>query len=193
MGEIILTMQVSLDGVVSDEHQWMTLSEEILEDYLEYYQNIDTIIVGRNTYSSLAEYWQQAENSPDALEQAIAKKMNDIPKLVISHSDVELTWRNSELLRVKDEHSLAEELQTRKKAAKRISVESGVKTWQSFIEYGLYDKLWLLVHPVVASQGEHLFALAGQMQSLQLTQTKIYTNGVVGLEYKAANPTRQAL
>lgn len=191
MGEIILTMQVSLDGIVSDEHLWMTLSREILEDYLDYYQTIDTIIVGRNSYGSLAEYWQQAENSSDALEQAIANKMNDIPKLVVSHSDVELTWRNSELLLVKDEHSLAEELQARKNAVQRISVESGVKTWQTFIEHGFYDKLWLLVHPVVASQGEQLFALAGQRQSLQLTQTKTYSNGVVGLQYQAANQSGQ--
>lgn len=191
MGEIMLTMQVSLDGIVSDEHLWMTLSREILEDYLDYYQTIDTIIVGRNSYGSLAEYWQQAENSSDALEQAIAKKMNDIPKLVVSHSDVELTWRNSELLLVKDEHSLAEELQARKNAVQRISVESGVKTWQTFIEHGFYDKLWLLVHPVVASQGEQLFALAGQRQSLQLTQTKTYSNGVVGLQYQAANQSGQ--
>ncbi|MCM2998389.1 dihydrofolate reductase family protein [Paenibacillus cellulositrophicus] len=191
MGEIILTMQVSLDGIVSDEHLWMTLSREILEDYLDYYQTIDTIIVGRNSYGSLAEYWQQAENSSDALEQAIAKKMNDIPKLVVSHSDVELTWRNSELLLVKDEHSLAEELQARKNAVQRISVESGVKTWQTFIEHGFYDKLWLLVHPVVASQGEQLFALAGQRQSLQLTQTNTYSNGVVGLQYQAANQSGQ--
>lgn len=191
MGEIILTMQVSLDGIVSDEHLWMTLSREILEDYLDYYQTIDTIIVGRNSYGSLAEYWQQAENSSDALEQAIAKKMNDIPKLVVSHSDVELTWRNSELLLVKDEHSLAEELQARKNAVQRISVESGVKTWQTFIEHGFYDKLWLLVHPVVASQGEQLFALAGQRQSLQLTQTNTYSNGFVGLQYQAANQSGQ--
>ncbi|WP_152404518.1 dihydrofolate reductase family protein [Paenibacillus cellulositrophicus] len=191
MGEIILTMQVSLVGIVSDEHLWMTLSEEILKDYLYYYQTIDTIIVGKNSYASLAEYWQQAENSSDALEQAIAKKMNDIPKLVVSHSDVELTWRNSGLMLVKDEHSLAEELQARKKAVQRISVESGVKTWQTFIEHGLYDKLWLLVHPVVASQGEQLFALAGQRQSLQLTQTKTYSNGVVGLQYQAANQSGQ--
>lgn len=191
MGEIILTMQVSLDGIVSDEHLWMTLSREILEDYLDYYQTIDTIIVGKNSYASLAEYWQQAENSSDVLEQAIAKKMNDIPKLVVSHSDVELTWRNSELLLVKDEHSLAEELQARKNAVQRISVESGVKTWQTFIEHGFYDKLWLLVHPVVASQGEQLFALAGQRQSLQLTQTKTYSNGVVGLQYQAANQSGQ--
>jgi len=184
MGEIILTMQMSLDGIVSDEHKWMTLSEEIFEDYLEYYKTVDTIIVGRNTYASLADHWQQAENSSNSLERAIAQKMNDIPKVVISHSDVALSWRNSELWLVHDKHSLAEKLEARKKEAGRISVESGVRTWQSFIEHGLYDELWLLVHPVIAAAGEHLFAWTVQQRSLQFINAKTYSNGVVGLHYK---------
>lgn len=184
MGEIVLTMQMSLDGVVSEEHKWMTLSEEIFEDYLEYYKTVDTIIVGRNTYASLADHWQQAENSSNSLERAIAQKMNEIPKVVISHSDVALSWRNSELWLVHDNPSLAEKLEVRKKEARRISVESGVRTWQSFIEHDLYDKLWLLVHPVIAAAGERLFALAGQQRSLRLTGAKTYSNGVVGLHYK---------
>ncbi|GIO29554.1 MULTISPECIES: dihydrofolate reductase family protein [Paenibacillus] len=185
MGEIVLTMQVSLDGIVSDEHKWMTLSEEIFEDYLEYYKTVDTIIVGRNTYASLADYWQQAENSSkNSLERAIAQKMNDIPKVVISRSDVELNWRNSELWLVHDNQAFAEKLEVRKKEAGRISVESGVRTWKSFIEHDLYDDLWLLVHPVIAAAGERLFALAGQQQPLQLADAKTYSNGVVGLHYK---------
>lgn len=184
MGEIILTMQMSLDGIVSDEHKWMTLSEEIFEDYLEYYKTVDTIIVGRNTYASLADHWQQAENSSNSLERAIAQKMNDIPKVVISHSDVALSWRNSELWLVHDKHSLAEKLEARKKEAGRISVESGVRTWQSFIEHGLYDELWLLVHPVIAAAGEHLFSWTVQQRSLQFINAKTYSNGVVGLHYK---------
>ncbi|MFF3923623.1 hypothetical protein [Paenibacillus lactis] len=76
MGDVILTMQLSLDGVVSDENQWMTLSEEIFEDYLDYYNTVDTIIVGRNSYASLAQHWQQAEHSSNALERAIAMRLN---------------------------------------------------------------------------------------------------------------------
>lgn len=34
MGKIILTMQTTMDGIVSNEDQWMTLNEEIFEDYL---------------------------------------------------------------------------------------------------------------------------------------------------------------
>ncbi|MDU5947736.1 MAG: hypothetical protein E6Z15_11790 [Paenibacillus macerans] len=107
----MLTMQLSLDSVVSDEHLWMMLSEEILEDYLEYYNTVDTIMVGKNSYASLAEYWQQAENSSNDLERAIARRKNEIPKVVISHSDVDLVWRNSEQILVTDEETLARELE----------------------------------------------------------------------------------
>lgn len=74
MGEIILTMQVSLDGIVSDEHLWMTLSREILEDYLDYYQTIDTIIVGRNSYGSLAEYWSRRRTHPMHWSRPLPKR-----------------------------------------------------------------------------------------------------------------------
>ncbi|WP_248925008.1 dihydrofolate reductase family protein [Paenibacillus hamazuiensis] len=184
MGNIVLTMQLSLDGVVSDEYRWMSLCEEIFEDYLEYYNTVDTIIVGRNSYASLAGHWQQAENSSNSLERAIARRMNEIPKVVISHSEVELIWRNSQQIAVRDDQSLARELEDLKKRRNRISVESGVKTWQSFIQNDLYDELWLLVHPVIASQGDRLFALAGKQQPLRLTRSKTYENGVIGLHYQ---------
>lgn len=96
-------MQLSVVSVVSEEYRWMMLNEEIFEDYLEYYNTVDTIIIGRNSYSSLAQHWQQAENSTNELERAIAKRMNDIPKMVISHSEVDLVWRNSQQIVVKDD------------------------------------------------------------------------------------------
>lgn len=97
MGRILMTMQMSLDGIVSNEDKWMTLSEEIFEDYYEYYNTVETIIVGSNSYSSLAQHWQNAEEfSKNPLEQAIAKRINDIPKVVISRSEVNLVWRNSQ-------------------------------------------------------------------------------------------------
>ena len=186
MGSVILTMQLSLDGVVSDEYSWMMLSEEIFEDYLEYYNTVDTIIVGRHSYASLARHWQQAENSSNSLERAIARRMNEISKVVLSHSETDLIWRNSQQFVIKDDRSLARELDVLKSRVRRISVESGVKTWQSFIQHDLYDELWLLVHPVIVSRGERLFALADKQQSLRLTHSKTYKNGVMGLQYQKA-------
>ncbi|UUZ83867.1 dihydrofolate reductase family protein [Paenibacillus sp. P26] len=184
MGNVILTMQISLDGIVSDEHLWMTLSEEILSDYLEYYNTVDTIVVGSHSYASLAQYWQQAEDSSDALERAIARRINEIPKVVISRSAVDLVWRNSQQMVVKDRHSLAQELEQLIKRTNTISVESGARTWRLFIQGELFDELWPLVHPVIASRGERLFALAEQRLPLHLKNTKTYANGVAGLYYQ---------
>ncbi|WP_285890117.1 dihydrofolate reductase family protein [Paenibacillus macerans] len=89
----------------------------------------------------MAEYWQQAENSSNELERAIARRMNEIPKVVISHSEVDLVWRNSEQIVVKDDGELARELEALKNRVNQISVESGAKTWQSFIQNELYDEL----------------------------------------------------
>ncbi|CAH0120934.1 MULTISPECIES: dihydrofolate reductase family protein [unclassified Paenibacillus] len=185
MGKIVLTMQMSIDGVVSNEDRWMTLSEEIFEDYLEYYQSLEAIIIGGHSYSSMAHYWQNAEQSSHSpLERAIAERMNALPKVVISRSQLDLVWRNSEQILAIDDESVAREIGKLKQRAGKISVESGVGTWQRLIRQDLFDELWLLVHPVVASDGEKLFALADKPFSMNLSGSKIYKNGVVGLHYQ---------
>jgi dihydrofolate reductase len=187
MRKIILYMQISLDGVVSDVDQWMTLSDEIVEDALESYNTVDTIVVGSNTYPSMAEYWQNAEKSSNsALERSVAKRINEMKKVVLSRSKINnLVWNNSQQLIIKDIKSFVREIEDLKKMdGKNISVESGVKTWQLFLQNSLFDELWLLVHPVIAAHGEKLFMDVGTEFSMQLSNSKIYKNGVVGLHYQ---------
>jgi dihydrofolate reductase len=187
MGEIIITMQMSLDGVVSQEDRWMSLSGEILEDYLEYYKTVDAVVIGGNTYDGPAQYWTNAEVSSDSsLERALAKSLNDLPKFVLTRMEIDLVWRNSQAVLVPDDDSFIREMDKLKRTAGRISVESGVKTWQRCIKHRLFDHLWVLVHPVIASEGDRLFAQARQQQPLKLVNSKTYQNGVVGLHYRKA-------
>jgi Dihydrofolate reductase len=185
IGKTVLTMHMSLDSVVTNEDQWMKLSDEILKEYVDYYNKIDRIVVGGNTYAQLAEYWQSAEQSSGSdLERWIAKKINDIPKTVISRSLKDLVWRNSEQILIKDNESFVQEMLALKKTAGMISVESGLKTWQLFIEHELFDDLWVFVHPAIASRGERLFESSDKQHDLQLINSKTYSNGVLGLYYK---------
>jgi dihydrofolate reductase len=162
------------------------LKEEFLEDMVDYYDTLDAVLVGGNTYFSMAEYWQNAEKSSDStLERTIANKINDIKKIVISRSELDLVWSNSEQIIFQNEESLVSEMeQLRKKMPRGISVESGVRTWQFFTRNDLFDDLWLFVHPVVAAQGDKLFADAGTKLPLLLSNSKIYRNGVIGLYYQ---------
>lgn len=186
MRKVILYMQISLDGVVSDPENWMTLSDEIIEDALKSYNEIDTVLVGSNTYASLAEYWKNAEHSsPSSLERSFAKRINEIRKIVISHAQVDLVWNNSTVLLFKDNVSFVQEIRDMKKSeGKNISVESGVKTWQLFIENLIFDELHLLIHPVVARHGKKLFSSEGGKINLELAGSKLFKNGVMGMHYK---------
>jgi dihydrofolate reductase len=185
MGKINLTMQISMDGIISNEDQWMTLSEEFFEDYYAYYNTVETIIIGGHSYSSMAQHWQNAEKySNNDLERGIAKRMNDIPKVVISSSILDLEWKNSQQILVKDDESLANDIKKLRIKGGKISVVSGVKTWQLIIRNDLFDDLWLLVHPVIVSQGERLFAHANKQFSMDLSSSKTYKNGVLGLQYQ---------
>lgn len=187
MRTIILTMQLSLDGIASDVEQWMTtLSDEIVEDTLAYYDTLDAIVIGGNTYPSLAAYWQQAEAASDsALERRFAKRINEIEKLVLSRSDVDLVWKNSRQLPVNDRASLVRTVEALKNDdGRNISVESGMGAWQLFIQNDLFDEIWMWIHPIAVGQGEKLFADTGAAATMQLIHSKVYENGVVGLRYQ---------
>lgn len=184
MGTAVLTMHMSLDGIVTHEDRWMTFNDEMLEEYLDYYDRIDRIVVGGNTYAQLAEYWQHAEQSSGSeLERSIAKKINDIPKSVFSRTVKTLIWRNSEQILIADERSFVQEMRALINAGGTISVESGLNTWQLFLRHRLYDELWMFVHPAVAAEGERLFESSGKPDALRLIGSKAYRNGVVGLYY----------
>jgi len=187
LGEIILTMQMSLDGIVSRPEEWMTLSEEILEDHVTYYETVDAVVFGGNTYEGLEQYWTAAEVSSESpMERALAKRLNDLPKFIPTRSEIDLTWRNAKAIRVIDDESFLRELNGLKSRMGRISVESGIRTWHRCLRHQLYDTLWVLVHPVIAAEGDRLFDSVRELRRLKLADSKTYQNGVVGLRYKKA-------
>lgn len=184
MRKITLYMQSSVDGIVSDPDRWANISDEILEDALQMYENIGTIVFGGRSYPSMAQYWIGAEQtSASELERAFAKKINEIDKIVISRSPVKTAWKNSRCIQVADEDALFAAVQKlRSSKGGPISVEAGVKLWQLFLQNRLYDELWMLVHPAIAGSGQRLFDVEDGAR-LQFLASRSYENGVMGLRY----------
>lgn len=176
---------MSLDGVVSGPDKWAKIDDILLQESVERYDELDAVIFGSETYPGMAEYWENAENSSEnRLERELAKKLNDKKKYVISRSDVETTWKNSELLKIEDIESLARKLEKIKsETEKDITVESGLKLWQEFIKHSLFDVICCQVHPVIAGEGEKLFDDEFKKVSLRLIKTKTFDNGIVQLNY----------
>ena len=191
MRKVILYLQISLDGVISESDQWMSFSDDILKDTLDYYKTVDTGIFGSNTYPFLSEYWQTAEKSSNnPLEKEFAKQINNIDKFVLSRSSVELTWKNSHHLKFTDNESFIKVIQDLKsKPGKSISVESGIKIWKAFLQNNLFDELLLYVHPVIAGNGVKLFDEISTKTTLKLKSSKTLDKDVIKLYYEIHDRT----
>ncbi len=186
MRKIFLHFAMTADGMVSNVEQWVSFTDEAMKDGSAFHDTVDAIIFGKNNYAPLAEYWQNAETaSNSAAERAFAKKVNDMHKLVLSHGEVELVWKNSELLRVEDSAAFKQAIARLKNMpGKNITVDSGEGTWRSFLENDLWDGIDMLVHPLVIRNGKPLFASMPIKAPLRLVESKTYDNGVVNLRYE---------
>ncbi len=186
MRKIILHFAVTLDGMVSNVERWVSLDDEALNDSNAAQDAVDAIIFGKNTYAGLTDYWQNAEtSSSSAAERAFAKKINELRKYILSHGEVELAWRNSELLRLQDGEAFKQAIEKLKSAPGRdIWVDAGEGTWRSFLEADLWDGLDMLVHPLVMGKGKPLLTSFTTKAPLRLVYSKTYANGVVNLRYE---------
>jgi len=186
MRKIFLHFAMTADGTVSNVEQWVSFTEESLRDGSAWHETIDTIIFGNNNYAPLAEYWQKAETSANsAAERDFAKQVNDMHKLVLSHGEVELVWKNSELLRAKDNAAFKRAIARLKDMpGKNIAVDSGEGTWRSFLKNDLWDGIDMLLHPLVLGNGKPLFDSLRIKAPLRLVESKSYANGVVNLRYE---------
>ena len=186
MRKLFLHFAITANGIVSNVEQWVSFTDEAMKDGNDWHDTIDTIIFGNNNYAPLAEYWQNAETAADSAEErAFAKKVNDMHKLVLSHKDVELVWKNSELLRTEDSTAFKRAIaELKDMPGKNIAVDSGEGTWRSFLENDLWDGIDMLVHPLVIGNGKPLFASMPVKAPLRLMESKTYDNGVVNLRYE---------
>jgi dihydrofolate reductase len=186
MRKVILHCASTLDGIVSNVEQWVSFTDEAMQDGSDFHDTVDTIIFGNNNYAPLAAYWQNAEQAANsAAERAFAKKINDMQKLVLSHGEVELVWKNSQLLRAPDSAAFKQAIaQLKDMPGKNIAVDSGEGTWRSFLENDLWDVIDLLVHPLVVGNGQPLFDSLHLKAPLRLVENKAYANGVVNLRYE---------
>jgi hypothetical protein len=139
MRKLFLHFAMTADGIVPNVEHWVSFTDEAMKDTSDYHDTVDTIIFGKDNYAPLAEYWQKAEIfSNSAAERAFARKVNDMHKLVPSHGEVELVWKNSELLRAKDGAAFKQAIaQLKHTPGKNITVDSGEAAWRSFLENDL--------------------------------------------------------
>ena len=180
MKKITAGLFIALDGVVAEPQDWHFpyFNDEMGAAVTRQIGAADTLLLGRVTYDSFAGAWPEREAAGEE-DAAMAKSLGDLRKVVVSHQDLELTWRNSEVL----QGDLIEGVRALKEEGEgTIGMSGSISIVRQLLSAGLLDELHLLVHPIAVRSGERLFD-DGDAVPLKLLSSETFETGVLSLVY----------
>jgi dihydrofolate reductase len=185
MAKLISTLFISADGVAEIDPEWHFpyFDENMGRAVDEDYQAAEVLLIGRVTYDSFAGAWPERE-AAGGEDAPFATALGDRRKVVVSRQDLELAWRNSELLG----GDLVDAVTALKAepGIGGIGIPGSISVVQQLLAAGLVDELRLLVHPVAARKGKRLFDDGDTPYHLELLSSEVYPTGVVRLIYAPA-------
>lgn len=135
----------------------------------------DALLLGRRTYESFAGAWPEREDG-----QGFARKMNTMPKYVVTSSAAPLEWNNSTALGGAPEESVRK---LKADVDGEILVAGSRTLVHALLRAGLVDELRLMVFPVVLGSGARVFPDSAEKMSLELVDDRRYHSGVQVLTY----------
>ena len=110
-------------------------------------------MLGRVTYDSFAGAWPQREVAGGE-DSTFAAELGDLRKIVATRGSQDLGWRNAD----RSDDIVASVAQLRADdGVGKVLVAGSLSVVRQLLAAGLLDELRLLVHPVAAGSGEHLF------------------------------------
>ena len=192
MGKIIISENLSLDGVIQDpagdegfqRGGWVgrigdrgreAAAQVLVEEAL----GTEAMLLGRRSYEFLAARWPSRTG-------ALADRLNSKPKYVVSSTLQDPIWNNTTVLKgnvVNEVSKLKQQL------AGDIVVPASFQLVRTLIEHDLADELRLMLYPVVLGAGERLFGETSVKKPLRLISTRTVGNDLAYLTYQ---PVRDA-
>jgi dihydrofolate reductase len=181
MRRLIVNSRITLDGFMAgpdNDLDFMTPDAQLDEEMTSRLMAVaDTVVIGRKSFSVMAEHWM-ADGSE------IAAWLNKTPKVVLSTDpalDVS-AWSNSTLAAGDG----AEQVRRLKATAgDALVVFGGVATVRGLVTAGLVDEYWLKITPVVVGHGGAMFSGLTSQQTLKLRSSKAYPSGMVAAVYES--------
>jgi dihydrofolate reductase len=176
---------ITLDGFFEGPNRdlsWHNVDKEFNDFAIEQLNSTDLLIFGRVTYELMASYWptkQAVTNDP-----IVAGKMNNLPKIVFSHTMKKAAWNNTKLVKA---NALEEMVRLKQQSGKDVAIFGSSILASYFTQHNLIDEYRVIVNPVILGNGRPLFSGIDQKLDLKLLRTQTFKSGNVLLIYK---PTR---
>lgn len=180
MRKLIVSMFVSLDGIVSDPHLWTFpyWNDDIAAFKGAELFGVDALVLGRITYEGFAEAWPGRTD-----EAGYADRINSMPKYVATRTLKTFTWANSHAL----EGDLSDAINALKsQPGQDLLVFGSAELVQALIERDLVDEYNLILYPRVLGSGIRLFQRDRDVK-LTLLESKPTPSGAIILRYAAAH------
>jgi dihydrofolate reductase len=192
MGKIIVSENVSLDGVVQDpagaegfaRGGWVGRvgergREGVAQVLLDQALGAEAQLLGRRTFEFLAARWPSRTGE-------LASRLNTMPKYVVSSTLEDPGWNNSAVLK----GEVVSEVSTLKRQLDgEIIIAGSMKLVRALIEHDLVDQLRLMVYPVVLGAGERLFDETRYPKPMRLINTRIIDDRLAYLIYEPVRDT----
>jgi dihydrofolate reductase len=187
MAKIVISTNVSLDGVVQDADGqegfsrggWFNRSGgKDLEEWakVEYAEALGTaaLLLGRRSDEWFATRWASRAGE-------WADRLNSLPKYVVSSTLQDPKWTNVTVLKG---NVIDEVTRLKQDLDGDIVVYASYQLGRTLIEHDLVDELRLFVFPVVVGAGERLFGETAGEKSFRLAGSRIVGSGLVFLTYE---------
>ena len=187
MGQIVVSDNVSLDGVIQDpagdegfeRGGWVGLIKDrpgIGKLALDEALGADALLLGRRSYEWMAGRWPSRSGE-------LADRLNAMPKCVVSSTLKDPDWNNSTLLKGDVVIAVSELKQA---TAGEIVVVASFRLVRTLMEHDLVDELRLKVYPVVIGAGERLFGETRGTKPLRLLDSRTIDGDIAYLTYQPA-------
>lgn len=170
----VLFIAMSLDGYIADKNGsvgWLNRQgndDENIDTYSEFVKDIDTVLMGWNTYHQVV-----TELSPTEWVY------NDLTTYVFTHK--ELTSTENIIFTNGNPIDLLKKLETQD--GKDIWICGGASLIEQLMRENLIDRYYISVIPILLGDGIRLFGKSKNQQNLCLIKTQSY-NGIVELIYE---------
>jgi dihydrofolate reductase len=185
MGKIVVSDNVSLDGVIQDpagdegfgRGGWVGLikdrpgaSKLALDEAL----GAEGLLLGRRSYEWMAGRWPSRSGE-------LADRLNSMPKYVVSSTLEDPDWSNSTVL---TGDVVNEVSKLKQKLHGDIVVVASFQLVRMLLENDLVDELRLKIYPVVLGAGERLFGETSDKKPMRLVDIQTVDGDVAFLTYE---------
>jgi dihydrofolate reductase len=183
MGKIILTENISLDGVIEAVDDWFSPAGDdadngdLIETIRRQMKTQQGLLLGRKTFEQFRQYWPHQSDDTTG----ITAHLNQVSKFVFSSTLKEPGWENTSIIRGE---LAAEVAKLKQKVAGDIGVTGSITLVHALLAAGFVDECRLFMYPVAVGRGRRLFENGTKLRKFELMDSKSFRSGIVLSSYR---------